>query len=396
MNTGQIVTRALNRAGLSVYEYATRELARDLLQEITDEIFESKFWKFRKRSLTISATASTEEVALDKRVRVSNIVPNSMRGSDPVRTIKYEPSHDFYRRRPYEPESSSPYYFRDGQFKGFSTDPSSASVITLVSSLTNYSTGTLTVVNGQTRVVIATGSVSVDMVGRYIRVTGDNKAYKIVRLDIQSTSVFYIDSPYEGASSTTATFIIGDIAQKATVLGYVSGQLQEEEVQLNGSSSVATTKSFTSLVKISKSDKTGGYITATSNSGGVTNAILDPGETEIDVQTIKLYPIPAANETINYEAYITHPKLYKDSDAPLIPSEFHNLLVLELYIRLQTEINEKEVSQEVLNRRTVLKNQMNLIDNNTDAWTIQQESYEDSERSRASNLPSTYDNDGFF
>ena len=395
MNTGQIITRALNRSGMSVSEFATRELAKEFLQELVDELWESKHWKFRKRALTLSTTASTEEVSLDKRVRVHNIVPNSMRGTDPYRRLRYEPSHDFYKRRPYELESGNPYYFRDGQFQGYATNPSSASVITFVSSLTNYTTGTLTVVNGQTRVVIATGSVSVDMIGRYIRVGTDNKAYKIVKLDLQSTSTFYIDSPYDGTTSTSATFVIGDIAQKVTVLGYVSGQLQEEEIILNGSTSVATTKSFTSLVKISKSDKTGGYITATSNTGGVTNAVLDPGETDLDIQTVKLYPIPSATETINYEAYITHPKLYKDSDSPLFPSEFHNILVLDLFIRLETEFNGKDVSQTVLDRRSELLNQMNLIDNNTDGWTIQQENYEESERSRVNNLPSTYEDDGF-
>lgn len=395
MNTGQIVTRALNRAGLPVSDYATRDFAKDYLQEIVDEYWESKHWNFRKRAFSFSTTASTEEVSLDKRVRVKNIVPNTMRGSDPVRRIDFEPSHDFYKRRTHSLESSSPYFFRDGDFKGYSTNPSSASAIALVSSLTNYTTGTLTVVNGQTRVVIATGAVSVDMIGRYIRVGTDIKAYKIIRLDLQSTSIFYLDSPYEGTSSGSATFTIGDIAQKVTVLGYVSGQLQEEEVQLNGSSSVSTVKSFTSLVKISKSDKTGGYITATSNSGGVTNAILDPGELEIDVQTIKLYPIPSATETISYEAYITHPKLYKDSDAPLFPSEFHNLLVIDLFIRLKVEFQGVEVSEETISRRNSILQQMNSLDNNTDNWKTQQENYEDSERSRSGNLPTTYENDGF-
>ena len=101
MNTGQIITRGLNRAGLSVNEYNTREMARDYLQEIVDELFEAKFWQFRKKSLTLSTTASTEEVALDKRARVQNIVPFTMRGTDPVRRLNYEPSSDFYKKRPF-------------------------------------------------------------------------------------------------------------------------------------------------------------------------------------------------------------------------------------------------------------------------------------------------------
>lgn len=396
MNTGQIVTRGLNRAGLSVSDFDTREMAKGFLDEIVQELWESKHWGFRKRALTLSTTASTEEVSLDKRVRVQNIVPNSMRGSDPVRRIRFEPSHDFYRRRPYELSSGTPYWFRDGSFQGYATNPSSASVITFSSSYTNYATGTLTVVNGQQRIVIATGAFTQDMVGAYLRVGTDNKAYKITRLDLKSTTTAFIDAPYEGTSSASATFKIGDIAQKATVLGYVSGQLQEEEVQLDGSTSAVTVKSFTSLVKISKSDKTIGYITATSNTAGVTNIVLDPGETDADIQTVKLYPIPTATETISYEAYIKHPILYKDSDSPLIPSEFHNLLVIDLYIRLETEFNGKEVSDAVIQRRSEIINQMNLIDNNTDQWTIQQENFEESDRTTVNNLPTTYEDDGFF
>lgn len=376
-------------------DYGMRELAKDYLDEIIQEVWESKFWNFRKRPLSLSTTASTEEVALDKRARITNIVPNSVRGTDPVRKLEYEPSHGFYNQRPYELSTGAPYFFRDGEYRGFSINPSAASAIAFVSSLTNYTTGTLTIVNGQQRVTIATGSVSVDMIGRYIRVGTDNKAYKIARLDLQSTSVFYLDKPYEGTSSASATFTIGDIAQKVTVLGYVSGQLQEEELQLNGSSSVSTTKSFTSIVRISKSEKTHGYITATSNSGGVTNAVLDPGETELNIQTIKLYPIPTETETINYEAYITHPHLYKESDSPLFPAEFHNLLVLDLYIRLETEWNKKDVSEAAILRRESLLNKMVTIDNNTNHWNIQQENYEGSERSRGNNMPSGYEDDGF-
>lgn len=396
MNIGQIITRGLNRAGLSVSDFGMRTMAGEILDEIIQDLWESKHWQFRKRALTLSTTASTEEVALDRRVRVQNIVPNSMRGSDPVRRIRYEPSHDFYKRRPYQLETADPYYFRDGSFQGYSQNPSSASAITFVSSLTNYSTGTISVVKGQKRMIISTGVVSVDRIGQYIRIGSDNKAYKITGIDYQSTAIFYVNDPYEGADNASASFVIGDIGQKVSVLGYVSGQLQEEELLLNGSSSVTTSKSFTSLVRISKSDKTHGYITATSNSGGVTNSILDPGDTDLDVQTIKLYPVPSKTETINYEAYITHPFLYKPSDSPLFPREFHQLLVIDLFIRLKTEWSQQPVDAITITRRDEMLQSLITQDNNTDQWLVQVENYEESDRARINNLPTAFENDGFY
>lgn len=396
MNVGNICSDALNRAGLSVSDLGMRNMAKNMLDEIIQSIWESKHWYFRKIALTFATAIAGESVSLDKRVRVQNIVPNTVRGTDPIRRLRYEPSFEFYKLRPFALPQTAPYYYRDGQFQGFSNNPSAASVITFSSSLTNYTTGTCAVINGMTRVVMTTGSISVDKLGQYIRFGTDNKAYQIVSLDFGSTSIFYLSDPYQGTTNAVATHTIGDIFQKATVLGYVSGELQEEEIQLNGSTSVLTVKQFTSLVKISKSGKTGGYITATSNSAAVVNAILDPGETEVDIQTVKLYPIPAAVETINYEAYIIHPHLYKESDSPLIPGEYHNLLVLELFIRLQTEWNEKEVSPEVFRRRSEIMQQMIDTDNNTDQWIIQNDMTEESERSRFNNLPAGYDNDNFF
>lgn len=396
MVIGDIITRALNRSNLPVSDYDMREIAWEMLLEIIDEHWESKHWGFRKKALTLTTADGTEAYSLDKRVKINDIVPNSMRGSDPVRRLRYEPSHDFYRKRPYELEESSPYYFRDGELQGYSTNPSSASAIAFVSSLTNYSTGTVMVVKGQNRVVMTTGVVSVDRVGQYIRVGSDTKVYKIVRLEHGSTSIFYLNEAYDGANNATATFLIGDLGQKVTVMGYVSGQLQEEEVQINGSVSVSTVKLFTSLVKISKSEKTHGYITGTSNAAAVTNIVLDPGETETDIQTVKLYPIPAEEETINFEAYIRHPRVYKYSDSPLFPQEYHNLLVIDLYIRLETEWNKNEVAQAVYSRRDKILTDMTVADNNTDQWTFQVEDYEESDRASLSNLPAGYEDDGFF
>lgn len=389
MNISTIVTRGLNRAKLSVVDIGFRDMATDLLNEIIQEHWTRKKWGFSKKSFTLSTTASTEEVTLNKLATVENIVQNSMRGSSPIRNIKFRPSSEWFRTH-FSTASGNPYNYRPGSVQGFQNNPSSASVISFVSSLANYTTGTANIANGSKRVVFGGGAtITIDMLGRWIRFGSDSRAYKLATRDFGSSSIFYLSEVYEGVTDNAKSFSIGDIQQKATVLGYVSGQLQEEEIQLNGTSAVPTTKSFTSFLRITK-EKTYGYVTATSNSGVVSNIILDPGETEADFQTIKFDPIPSATETINYEAYIRHPHLYKPTDSPLFPSQFHGLLVLELYIRLENEWLRRDVTQETILRRDKMLEDMISIDNNTDNWNILQETEESSERSGLNNLPATY------
>lgn len=397
MNIGAIVTRALNRAHLAVEDIDYRDMAKDMLDEVIQEHWQSRKWKFRVRPLTVATVASTVEYALDKRVpSVQEIVANSFKGSSSYRDIQYRPTHEFKRTHSDATSTGDPTIFYESQVKGFSSNPSSASAIAIVSSLANYATGTVTVVNGSTQVVFSGATITLDMLGRWIRIGSDTRAYRLISKEGNSSTIFYIDAAYEGADASGAAFVLGDIQQKVTVLGYVSGYLQEEEVQLNGATPVSTSKSFTSLVRISKDLKTHGYITCTSNAGVVTNLVLDPGETEVDIPHINLYPIPDGVETLNYDAYIKHPYLYKDSDSPLFPSQFHPMLVIDLYIKLMTEFKQQDVSEAVYARRDHLFSTMEEIENSTDNWTILQETEESSERSRLSNLPNAYGTDNDF
>jgi hypothetical protein len=370
-------------------------MAVDMLNEICQEHWIYKEWKFRKLTGTITTAVGTAEYALDKKLgSLSDIINNALRGSSPVRSIGFQTTDDFYKQHPYDVVSGTPYKSYPGSIKGYSANPSAASVISFASSFTNYTTGTVTVVQGSNRVVFAGGaSIPQNYIGAWFRVTGDQKAYQLQKSDLGSTTIFYLSSAYEGVSAST-TYTIGDINQKATVLGVIaSGATVEEEVQLGGSTAAATVTAFTTLVKISKSDKTMGSITATSNTGAVTNLILDPGETDVALFWINLYPTPAAIETITYEFTGQHPILYKNSDAPLFPAQYHPLLQLDLYIKLATEWLRQDVSQTVLARRQQLLNNMIDIDNNTDNWKKLQETEYASTRAKISNLPPMYGTD---
>lgn len=401
MNNGQIVTNALMRAELSVSDYGFREMALNFLDEIVQEKWSSKKFQFRCKPDTITTANGTEEYALGKLSGgVQMIVPNSMRGTDPYRRLKYQPIHDFFKFHTSELESGDPYRFREGRYRGFATQVSSASVITFVSSEANLTSGTVSVTKGLSRMTLSSVTLTLEDIGKWVRVGSDFKCYKIVALEPSASgtsSVFYTSEVYDGATNATATYAIGDINQKAIVTGKLSnGSIVDEPVLLNGTTSVVTVNSFSEIIRISKSDRTHGYVTATSNSGAVTNIILDPGETEADYQTVLLYPIPNGTETINYYSYTKHPRVWKQNESTLFPSQYHPLLALELYIRLMTEFRNQEVSQEVLKRRDDLLEIMKTDDNDSDNWEIRQETDEVSERHSNNNLPNSYGFDDSF
>jgi hypothetical protein len=386
MNAGNMVTEALRRNGLSVSDIALRDMTTNLLNEIIQEHWH-KFQKFTKSTFYILTADNVEEYSLNKLS--GRIIKNTMRGSDPIRQLSFKPSHEFLNTHQGELETGDPYYYRDGEFYGCSKQPSASSVITFVSSLANYTTGTLTVTYGSRRIVIATGAITLDMIGRWIRVGTDSKRYRISSME--SSSIFYVSEPYEGTTSTTATFAIGDVQQKGIVLGLLdNGAAYEEEVQLNGVTQVSTTTSFAAIIRIMKSDKTHGYVTATSNAGVVVNAILDPGETEAEWDTVKLAPIPVKEELITYESYAKHPWLYKGTDSPLYPNQFHPFLQLELFIRVRTEWTEKDPSQETIRRRDSMFAEMMKFDNDLSNWDFQQEVEGYSEDYKHSNLPNNF------
>lgn len=392
MNTGNAITQALLRNQLPVNDYATRAMALDMWNEILQEHWNAKKYTFRKSAFYLTTADGVEEYAFSKYV--DQIVKNSMRGSDPVRRLKYEPSSDFFQKRPFTLEDANPYIYRDGEYYGVARQPSAASTIAFVSSLDNYTTGTITAVKGSTKVIIATGAFTLDMLGRWLKVGSDTKKYKLVTFE--SATVMYLNEPYEGTSASGLALIIGDIQQKAVVKGFLAnGSITEEEVQLNGSTSVSTSQSFASLISISKSDKTYGYVSATSNSGVIAIGTLDPGETETYYKTIKLYPIPTKAEVINYEGYSIHPVMVKNVDSPLFPAKWHPFLLLDLIIKIRSEFLHSEPMQEMVDRREQLFDQLLTRENDVSDWDKQQESEDLSNYPEGTNLPTNFGADSY-
>ena len=398
MNVGQIITRALKRTNLSVSDYATRLMATEMLDEIVQSLWSSYKFPFRISRFNFNTADGVEEYALHKFTDV--IVPFTFRGTDPARIINYEPSSDFFKKRRSDLESGDPHIYRTGEFYGVERQPSASSQVSVVSSESNTTAGTISVTYGSRRMVLSAATLTLSDLGKWIRVGTDYKRFRIVSLEPNgsgSSSIFNVAEPYDGTSNTTATFVIGDVQQKVNIQGFDDqGAVIDEELQLNGATSVSSTKTFASLIRITKSDKTHGRITATSNSGGVTNIILDPGETELDFKTVKLYRIPQKIERIEFETYTKHPVLYRDTDSPLFPSQWHPILVLDLFIAIKEEFLGQEVPVNVLNKREGLWDSLITRSNDADEWHVTNEDEGLTSGLGSQNLPSDFDiDDGF-
>ena len=393
MNSGQAISRSLIRAKLSVSDFNMRMMALDILNEIVQEHWSAKKYSFRVSRFNFNTAVATEEYALHKYADV--IVPFTVRGTDPVRIIQYNYMADFFKNHPFELSSGDPYWYREGEHFGVEKQPSASSTVTAVSSVANLDTGTVNVIYGSRRMELSAQDLTIDDIGKWIKVGSDWKRFQIVSLEpngVGSSKIFNVHDAYDGVTDGTASFVIGDVQQKVNIQGIDDqGAVIEEDLQLNGSSSITGSKSFASLMRITKSDRTHGRVTCTSNGGIVTNIILDPGETEADFKTIKLYKIPDKVERIEYETYTKHPILYRSYDAPLFPGQWHQMFSIELFIRVMTEFVGKDVSLETLRRRDKLVEDLLIRTNDSDEWHVTQEHEGETLRHTNNNLPAKFD-----
>lgn len=136
-------------------------------------------------------------------------------------------------------------------------------------------------------------------------------------------------------SASVLTFVstsVADTTQKVTINGLNSSSTYiVETVTLTGTSSVASTTSFTKVLALSKDSTTTGSVTCTSNSAAVTNVILPPSELDISHPIVGLSPDPSSTETIYYDFYSILPRINSDTDVSLLPSKYHD--VPELYAK---------------------------------------------------------------
>jgi hypothetical protein len=109
-----------------------------------------------------------------------------------------------------------------------------------------------------------------------------------------------------------------DTTQTVLVRGIVSGAETYETVTLTGTTPANTSKSYTRIKAISKSSATVGYITITSNSAAVTNAVIAGEQLETRYKLALLHYIPSSIYTISMPYIINPLPLSQDYDYPVI------------------------------------------------------------------------------
>jgi len=89
-----------------------------------------------------------------------------------------------------------------------------------------------------------------------------------------------ITQPSSASTISVVSDSSSDTTQSIMIYGVVNNNRTLETVELNGTSSVSTEKSFSQIISVKKSSSTSGTITLKSNGGAVTNCTLSSTENE--------------------------------------------------------------------------------------------------------------------
>lgn len=141
--------------------------------------------------------------------------------------------------------------------------------------------------------------------------------------------------------SSTST---SDTSQSITVFGTVSGLPDFETIMLNGTTTVAGTKSFSEVERVTKNGTTIGAVTVTSNTANNTVVKIPGGYITDSVQykRIKVFPLPDSVFPINVYFYKQPYRLVGDNDIHELGQEFDEAIILFATAKLKLEANIDE------------------------------------------------------
>lgn len=171
--------------------------------------------------------------------------------------------------------------------------------------------------------------------------TGTPTAYRSWGYDMA------IEQPLEASTVSISSSSTADTSIDITVFGTVSGYPDSETITTNssdGTTASAGSKSFTSIERIVKSSSTTGRITATTNSGNVTVAVIPTGDTSIGINytKIKLWPLPDSVFTMHVNYYKEPYDLVNSGDVHELGSDFDEAIILLAASKLDYETNRIE------------------------------------------------------
>lgn len=153
-----------------------------------------------------------------------------------------------------------------------------------------------------------------------------------------------IAQPTSASVITISSSSSADTTQSVTVFGLVSGYPDSEILNLNGTNSVAGSKSFTSLDRVTKNASTTGRVTVTSNSAGTTVAVIPTGyQTDaIRYKKIQVFPLPDSAFPIQTYFYKQPYRLVNDGDVHELGDAFDEAIILLSTAKVKYESNVEE------------------------------------------------------
>lgn len=130
------------------------------------------------------------------------------------------------------------------------------------------------------------------------------------RVNAQPTSASGLSVVSSSASDTTQTVFVKGIDS--------NGVEDYETLTLTGTTPVATTKTYAHILSIGKSAVTAGYVTITSNSGAVTNAVMNRQDLEYRIKVMRLVQVPSGAILVELNYIQGLRPLTQDYDSPVI------------------------------------------------------------------------------
>ena len=132
----------------------------------------------------------------------------------------------------------------------------------------------------------------------------------------------YEDAVKAQPTSSSALAFVSSSASDTSITAQIRGISDAvetyETITINGTSTVNTANSYTQIKGISFSKAREGYITVTSNSGAVTNAVIPREMMDTRFKLAKFHYVPTATATINMPYIIKPFPLSQDYDYPLL------------------------------------------------------------------------------
>lgn len=149
---------------------------------------------------------------------------------------------------------------------------------------------------------------------------------------------------------------------KATVFGVSGGVDRTELVSLSAQNFVSTVGTFSKLYSITLNLSCVGTVAAYQATAGTNLLKIYPGELERAYRKFKLWPTPDGSYTIYLTYQAVGLPLVNDSDTPIIPSKYHDVIKEMVISRLLTKQGDVKAAYFIQSAEKKIKEMMSSED----------------------------------